>query len=267
MDSMRSRTTDQADGLRRLFAGQRQRVVPLVANPHVSESAVLLERLSSALAELGASVLVVDAADTSPDPSEMIDVDLASCIESLGGAVHYLAARGEPMRHVNARGSAEFWLHQVSTLAPRADVLLVHASARDLARLLGRRAVRPILMGSLQAESLTDAYASMKLLTQRSRLMCFDLLVATEGQLSRAHAFAERLAATGDGFLGTVVRSFAPVDCRQPLQAALPASLMRLAGEQLQHDEHLIDAPVLAPESALSAPVMGRTPHAHPSLY
>ena len=55
---------DQADGLRRMFSGARRCFIPLVANPHVSFSGVVLERVTTALAALGAKVLLVDAADT-----------------------------------------------------------------------------------------------------------------------------------------------------------------------------------------------------------
>lgn len=42
---------DQADGLRRLFAGARGRcLVPLVSNPHVPFSGAAIERLTAALA-------------------------------------------------------------------------------------------------------------------------------------------------------------------------------------------------------------------------
>lgn len=236
---------DQADGLRRLFAGSRQRIVPLVANPHVERTSVLLERLSSALAELGATTLVVDAADTSPEASEMAEIDLPACIEPLGSQVHYLAARGLPLRHVNARGSSEAWLAAVESAAPRADAIVLHANARDLVRLLGRRPVRPVLMASLDGAGLTDAYTSMKLLAQRAGLLTFDLLADVQDGPRRALRVAERLAQTGDSFLGSVLRTFAGVDCSRPLDAPLETALIRLATEQLLNDD--AGLPVLMP--------------------
>ena len=89
---------DQADGLRRLFTAPRQRIVPLVANPMVENSGVVLERMATALAGLGANTLLVDAADTSPDAHEMADIDLAACVEPLGDKVHYLADAGQQPR-------------------------------------------------------------------------------------------------------------------------------------------------------------------------
>lgn len=245
---------DQADGLRRLFTAPRQRIVPLVANPMVDNSGVVLERMATALAELGANTLLVDAADTSPDAHEMADIDLAACIEPLGDKVHYLAARGLPLRHVNPRGSAEAWLSAVTNAAPRADAILLHATARDLVRLLGHRPVRPVLMASLDGNSLTDAYTSMKLLAQRSRLVTFDLLVASRTSGRQAQRIAERLAQTGDIFLGTVLRAFAGVDCSRSVDAPVDAALRRLATEQLLTDT-TADVPVLPPAEVVAAPL------------
>lgn len=236
-----SSSHDQAAGLRRLFAGRERRLVPLVANPHLRSAPVMLERLSSALAEQGTRLLVVDAADTSPEPLEMIDIDLRACIEPLGSRVQYLAARGLPRRHVDARGSAQGWLAAVEQAAPEADLVLLHASARDLARLVGRREVRPVLMCGVDGASLTDAYASLKLLAQRSELRTFDLLVGEDGRPQRAEAAALRLADTADGFIGAVLCSHACIDSRQSAAAALPPALLQLAHEQLARALHGID--------------------------
>ena len=54
---------DQADGLRRLFASSRVRYIPVLSNPHVLSSGVLLEGLCAAFAELGLHTLVVDAGE------------------------------------------------------------------------------------------------------------------------------------------------------------------------------------------------------------
>ena len=57
-------------------------------------------------------------------------------------------------------------------------MLLVHAGASDLARLFARRALRPLLLAADQPESVTHAYAAMKLLALRCALMSYDLLLA-----------------------------------------------------------------------------------------
>ena len=97
---------DQAHGLRRLFSGQRQRFLPLAANPHVAFSAVVLERLTATLVAAGQNVLVVDAADSSPAAHELARLDLSLAVEVLSPQVGYLAGRGLPLAYVDTRGSA-----------------------------------------------------------------------------------------------------------------------------------------------------------------
>ena len=225
--------SDQADGLRRLFAAPRQQIVPVAANRQVDCAGVLMERLSLAFSQLGAHVFVIDAADSSPQPHELVDIDLPSCIEQLGSGVHYLAARSLPRRHVNTRGSSEAWLQAVADCVPQADVVIVHAEARDLCRLLGRREVAPVLMSELSSESLTEAYAAMKLLSQRCGLMAFDLLVGMASRPRRAERVADRLASCADNFLSAVLRSWAAVDRDLPITAPVNTELERVAANQL----------------------------------
>ena len=203
---------DQADGLRRLFAGTRQRFMPLAANPHVAASGALLDHVTASLAARGQRVLVVDAADTAPLPNEMALLDVASCIETLSDHIAYLPARGLPLQHVDTRGSAASFLDALSQAAPQADVVLLHANATDLARMFMRRPARPMLLGADHAESIKHAYAACKLLAQRCSLMTFDLLLAAPRRSKRVPSIASSLAGCADGFLGAVLHDWAVVD-------------------------------------------------------
>lgn len=225
---------DQADGLRRMFAAApRQQIVPVVANALADCAPAVLERLSLAFAELGAHALVVDAADSAPMPHELVDIHLGSCIERLGSQVSYLAARGLPRRYVNLRGSSESWLGELEQSAPWADVILMHASAADLSRMLGQREVCPVLMAGTESASLTDAYASMKLLSQRMKLVVFDLMVGVTHRQRRADRVAERLGTCAENFLGAMLRAHATVDLDEPLNRPVSPVLSRLAADQL----------------------------------
>ena len=104
---------DQAHGLRRLFAHARVCVVPVVSNPNVAFGGVMLERLCTAFAEHGKHTLVVDAGERGGEPSELARLDLAEGVEALSPQVSYLAARGLPIRHVNAAGSTAPFLRAV----------------------------------------------------------------------------------------------------------------------------------------------------------
>lgn len=229
---------DQADGLRRLFAGARtRRFIPLAANPHVPFTSAVIERLTSALAAAGRHTLVVDAADNAPAPHEMARVDLSSAIEPLGNDVSYLAARGLPLAYVDTRGSASALLDAVGDAAPQADVVLLHASPSDLARMFQRRPARPIVIGADHPESIKHAYAAVKLLAQRCTLMTFDLLLAADPSSPRLPHIAASLSGCADGFLGSMLHQWAVVDPAGKLHSTPPPALQRLVAAQLDLEE------------------------------
>lgn len=251
---------DQADGLRRLFAGTRHRVLALAANPHVAFGGVVLDRLATTLAALGRHVLVADAASGSPEPHELARLDLTSGIERIGPRLAYLPARGLPRSHVDTRGSASSFVDALHAACPVADLLLVHADATDLARIFVRRAVRPLLLGADHPESIKHAYASAKLLATRSGLVTFDLLLAAAAHSPRVGAIASSLAQCAENFLGAVLHDWALVD---PAASAHPddhdpelAGLHRLLHAQLA----LAGDDVAVPATALPPAAAGWTP-------
>jgi hypothetical protein len=224
---------DQAHGLRRLFSGQRQRFLPLAANPHVGFSGVVLERLTATLVAAGQRVLVVDAADSSPPAHELARLDLALAVEVLSPRVSYLAGRGLPLAYVDTRGSAGGLLDALAQAAPKAGVIVLHAEASHLARLFIRRAVRPLLIGADQPDSIKHAYAACKLLAQRCGLMTFDLLLAAEPGGRRLPTIAASLAGCADGFLGALLHDWAVIDPASDPADDPPADLVRLLRAQL----------------------------------
>ena len=250
---------DQADGLRRLFAGRGCRVLALAANPHVAFGGLVLDRVAAVLAALGREVLVVDAADSSPAAHELARLDLAACIERVAPRVAYLPARGLPLAHVDTRGSSAAFIDALQAAAPDAEVLLLHADAADLARLLKRRAVRPLLLGADHPESIKHAYASCKLLVQRCQLMSYDLLLAASPLSSRAADIAASLGSCAEGFLGAALRDWALIDPAGDPAEATDEALARLLGAQLEIDE----TPALHGGAAAGV----RAASAEPNLY
>jgi len=239
----RSATTtaplDQAHGLRRMFAAPRQHFVPLVHNPYVAYGGLAMERLCAAYAERRLRTLVVDAADTASAPHELSSVDLSACIEPLSGTVSFLAARGLPMRWLDSAGATAGFLAALAAAAPKIDVVLVHAGASDLGRLFAGRAPRPVLLAADRPESLTHAYASMKLLTQRLGVMAYDLLLAADGEPRHLTRIAERLADCADRFLGAALGTWAVADPGRADAEPLEPALRELAVAQLQGEpEH-----------------------------
>jgi len=242
--------TDQADGLRRMFAAPRAVIVPVVANPHVEHHGAVLARLASVFAERGLNTLVVDAADTAPEPGELAFIDLAACVEPLSAQLAYLAARGLPMQHVDTRGSCASFIPRMVNVVADVDVVVIHAEARVLARMLGEQPLRPILLASGASESLTHAYAALKLLVQRLGLMSFDLVTpSVKGRGPTPAQIARRVAECADRFLAAAMHDSATIDPTVAFGGAAGPDLMRLASAQLS-----IPAPVPSP----SAPARSR---------
>jgi flagellar biosynthesis protein FlhG len=228
---------DQADGLRRMFSGSQRRVLPLVANPHVPFCGVVLDRLAAVLAERGRQVLVVDAALHSPPAHELALLDLSACLERLSSRVSYLAARGLPMAHVDTRGCAGAFIDALQGAAPQAEIILLHAEAGDLARVLMHRSARPVLIAADHPESVKHAYATCKLLARRCGLMTFDLLLAAAPGSPRAPGIASTLAHCADGFLGALLQHWAQIDPAGELGDPPDEALARLLAAQLSLEE------------------------------
>ena len=234
---------DQAQGLRRLFAHTQVVHVPVVSNPNVAFSGLMLERLCTAFSEQGRRTLVIDAAERANEASEMALLDLAECIEPLSPQVSYLAARGLALRFVDASGSTAPFLAAVSEAAPQCDVLLVHASAADLCRLFARRGgmrdagqpdVRPLLLADDRPVSVTHAYAAMKLLTQRAGLVVHDLLLGAAPHSPRTERIAMQIATCADDFLGAVLHDWVQLDPACHASEPPTPELRRLVRELLR---------------------------------
>ena len=237
MTTLRTAPLDQAQGLRRLFAHAQVRFVPVVSNPHVASGGALLERLCTAFGEHGAHTLVVDAAERANEPAELAMLDLSAGIERLSVGVSYLAARGLPLKFVDATGSTQSFLAKLVEAAPRVDVVLLHAGPSELCRMLHRRAdaepVCPLLLVADHPSSVTHAYAAMKLMQRRAGWVVFDMLLSAAHQSPRAERIAAQLATCADDFLGAVLRDWARVDPTTPASEAPNEALRRLVRTRL----------------------------------
>ncbi len=222
--------------LRQLFAGRAPRGVPLVANPYVVWSGVVMERLSAAWGQAGRRLLIVDAADTSPPVLEVATLDLACGVEVIAPGVSYLAARGLPLRYVDTRGAATRLLDELRIAAPHADTLLVHAEAAELARIFKYRQVRPMLLAADDPDALKHAYAAWKLLVQRGGWLTADLLVA-QATPERAAQLAATLNQCASQYMGATLTGWAAVDAMAAPNSIQEADVCRLAAAQLEFDE------------------------------
>ncbi|MFZ2649241.1 MAG: flagellar biosynthesis protein [Burkholderiaceae bacterium] len=228
---------DQAHGLRQLFSGHRVRFVPVVSNPHIDFSGLLLERLCTAFGAHGARCLVVDAAERAAQAEAATLVDLASGIEYLSPQVAYLAARGLPGRCIDAEGFTSAFLDAILDATGEIDVVLVHAPAADQCRLFSRddprhaarHDVYPLLLCDDRPTSVTHAYAALKLLAQRAKLLVHDALLGAAPDSPRAARVADQLASCADLYLQATLRQALRIDPGCDASEPAPSELRRWA--------------------------------------
>ena len=238
---------DQAAGLRRMFAGACARFVPVVSNPHVVCGGVLLERLSTAFAERGARVLVVDAGESAGSAGEMAMVDLGACVERLSPQVAYLAARGLAIRFVDAGGSTRTFLERAAEAAPGCDVVIVHAPASELCRLFAPRAPRRV--GPRRCRSAVPDRRRRRPPAERDPCLRVDEAARAARQPRRQRAAARRRAAVAarradrrqargcaDTFFAGVLRDWAWIDPAGDPCDAPGSDLRRLVAARFEND-------------------------------
>ena len=231
----RAQPGDQADGLRRLFSTHTVRFIPVVSNPFVVQESVLIQQICAALEQLGLYTLVVDVCESGSGRS-LVPVrttdDLASEIQVLTDRTAWLPARGLPARWSSASGSPLGFLQAVVDAAPLSQAVVVHGSAGELARLFGRgeshlSRPRPIVICGEQAESMTHAYAALKVLSQQAHWRAHDLLVSAATGSAGTRLVKDRLAQCASLFLGAVRHDVVDIDPRAAvLSATVSASLM-----------------------------------------
>jgi hypothetical protein len=231
--SISSPPADQAHGLRQMFSTRSLRFIPVVANPSAGCGGLVLERLCTAYASEGLHTLVVDASDQARPPCELAEFDLSEGVEPLSRQVSYMAAKGLPLRHVDARGCCASLLDALADAAPQSDVVLVHASASELVRLFAQRArghnLRPLVFTNDLAEGLKNAYTSVKLLSVRGGWMAYDLVVCAGAHSRQAPAVAERLAQCADTFMGVAQRDWLLLDPREKPESDIGLRLRDMA--------------------------------------
>ncbi len=254
----RTAPADQADGLRRMFSSRAMRFIPVVSNPFIAYGGVLIERLCTVLDELELDTLLIDASERGGAPRELAGFDLSEGIEPLSDRVAYLAARGLPARWVDRMGSTRAFLDAIAEAVPSTQVVLVHGSALELARLFGRgdeglSRPRPVLLCDDRAEAMTHAYAALKIFAQRADWHAYDLLMCAAPESPQAKLVADRLAHCADLFLGGVQHDWVQIDPAE-LPTAMPSTRLMALVEDL-----LNAAAVLSPaetERDLLRPVL-----------
>ena len=120
-------------------------------------------------------------------------------------------------------------------------MVLIHASAPELCRLFSQRraglataeAPCPIVLAEDRPDSVTHAYAAMKLLTQRAGLPVFDMVLGAAPSSPRAERIASQMASCADSFFGAVLRDWARIDPAGEATEPTGLALARLVAHRL----------------------------------
>lgn len=249
---------DQAAGLRRLFSHKQVRFVPVVANPYVARSSVMMDQLCHAIRTMDLRALVVNASHTAGASAYQPRNRSRLAAERLAPGLGYLdvAMRDLDPMGPDAQQPAQVFLHEVAGTMPDADVVLVHAAASDLVHLFNRHrggthAPRFVLLCDDEPPAITSAYGALKLLATRGGLMAHNLLLSTLQGAHAAAAVAARLARCAHQFLGALQHHTAWVNPVRPdADAHLPA-MYRLT-EDLLSCAWVLEPSARAPAAAAS---------------
>ncbi len=233
-----AKPVDQAHGLRQMFPSRVLRFLPVVSNPQVIFGGVVLERLCAAYAALGLKTLVVDAGERARTPSELAHFDLSEDIEPLSANVSYLPAKGLPLKHVDAQGSSAGLVHMLADAAPQVDIVILHAPASELVRVLAKPGkghnLRPLVFTDENPAGITHAYAAIKIMAQRAQWMAHDLVVCSGPQSQMSAQVARRLAHCADTFLHAAQRDWVAINPMEPATQDPSAAFTRLAADLLR---------------------------------
>jgi flagellar biosynthesis protein FlhG len=220
-----------------MFAARTLQFVPLASNPQVIFGGVVLERLCAAFAAFGFKTLVFDAGERARMPTELSSFDLSEGIETLSAHVKYMPARGLPLKSVDARGDSGALLDVLAAAATNVDVVILHASASELVRVLAARAkgynLRPLVFTDDSPAGLTQAYTAIKLMAQRGPWLSHDLLVCAERDSIRGEHIAKRLAHCADSFLHAAQHSHLQINPMEPATEDPNAAFLSMAADLL----------------------------------
>jgi flagellar biosynthesis protein FlhG len=152
---------------------------------------------------------MVDASERSPRAREGGFDGLAKFIEPRSDRRAYLAARGLPDRWSESVAGPRGFLRAIIDAAPLSQAVLLHASAAELARLLGSgeqglSRPRPLVLCDERADAVTHAYASLKRLATEVGWREHDMLMSAEIDAPASWHVPGRLAQCADLFFGGV---------------------------------------------------------------
>lgn len=219
---MLDRGVDQAQGLRRMFAPGRPRVIQIVAGSGGVGRTAVAVNLAVALARMGRDTLLVEAANRVSEARALgcLGLDITATSRA-GGALEAPGVDGLavwPLALERYAGSAEPVVPIPARLPGRTrlpDWLLINsASGRSLLWTGEQQAHEVLVVLSRAPASITDAYALVKRMSMRALQSRFNVVVNRVVSEAEARLVFRNLASVAHGYLDVRLQysGFVPAD-------------------------------------------------------
>ncbi len=225
---------DQAEGLRRMLAGPRPRIITFLSATADDDKGAMLVNLGASLARAGNDVVIVDACDTDYGVAQRLGVDRGASLLNVArqecGLNQVVSAVPQGFNVVtmkrtrNSHASAD----DTRRLANTFDVLVKQSGIVIVDGEFDRNDSFPIpimdhseivVQVSTSAASITNAYALIKRLSQQLGRRPFGILVtgATEAE---AKVVYDNMCAAASRYLAVHLTSMGSVPADEYLQRA-----------------------------------------------
>jgi flagellar biosynthesis protein FlhG len=227
---------DQAEGLRRMLAGPKPRVVTFLSAAPGEERGAMLVNLGASLAQAGRNVLLLDACASAEGIADRLDASRCATLSqvarqerALDEAVQAMPqgfqvaalARGPQRMEQPDAPQARRLANAFGVLASRADIVMVDAElGKDDALPIPTLASGEIVVQVVNsAESITAAYAIIKRLNATLGRRPFSVLV-TGATDQEAQVVFQNMAQAANRYLAVKLHSLGSVPADEHVRRA-----------------------------------------------
>ena len=223
---------DQAEGLRRMLAGPKPRIVTFLSATEQDDKGAMLVNLGASLAHAGSDVLLVDACERGYGITRRLGIDSA---HSLLSVARQECALNQVIHQAPQGFGVVTMLHGVrydandarrvaktfEVLVKQSGIVMVDGElARDDSFPLPVMAESEIVVQvSTSAESITNAYALIKRLSQQYGRRPFGILV-TNASETEAKVVYDNMATAASRYLAVQLTSMGSVPADEHLHRA-----------------------------------------------
>jgi len=223
---------DQAEGLRRMLAGPKPRIVTFLSATEQDDKGAMLVNLGASLAHAGSDVLLVDACERGYGITRRLGID---SVHSLLSVARQECALNQVIHQAPQGFGVVTMLHGVrydandarrvaktfEVLVKQSGIVMVDGElARDDSFPLPVMAESEIVVQvSTSAESITNAYALIKRLSQQYGRRPFGILV-TNASETEAKVVYDNMATAASRYLAVQLTSMGSVPADEHLHRA-----------------------------------------------